>query len=940
MDLARRSCQRGVRLKTQHASFFTFNLSLKHSVHGCGVGIWSAPGRHGGRPLQASTNACVGRRMLSLVSRLLIGLLAAASPVRAACPDLARACWAGVDDAIQHAIDSKSIPGAVMLVGQDDHVIVCKAYGSRSLKPEQTPMDVGTVFDLASLSKVVGCATSVMVLADRGKLQLTDKVSRYLPDFAANGKGDITIEQLLLHRGGLIPDNPLKDYESGPAAALANVFALKTSYEPGTKFDYSDVGYIVLGEIVRVVSGKPLDEFAHEAIFEPLSMNATVYKPKDPLRKRCAPTEEREGRWMVGEVHDPRAYLLGGVAGHAGLFSTADDLARFCRMIVNRGELAGTRILSPAAVDDMVKPRCLPDGGGCRGYGWDIGTDYSSPRGRLFAKGTSIGHTGYTGTSFWLDLPSKVYVILLTNYVHPKDAHRPITALRREVGTLVAAALMAEGKVPVPPASAPAGDQKAAYSGPGRVAYPSEKAADASERVAHPSRSDGWVDDDEKTGSAAMAEGPAREAASAVRELNACGDASAVAIIGTPSFASQRMDHPGILGGPQGPGSGLRNAAGPPADVLCGLDVLERDGFKLLQGRKIALITNHSGRDRQGRRTVDLLAKAPGVQLVKLFSPEHGLYGTLDEHVGNTVDKATGLPVLSLYGKTRRPSAEMLEGVDTLVYDIQDIGARFYTYPATLGNCMEEAAKHKLKVVVLDRPNPITGLIVDGPLADPDRLGFTAYMPMPVSHGMTIGELAKMFNVERKIQCDLTVVPVEGWKRDMWWDETGLMWVNPSPNIRDLTQATLYPGVCLLEATNVSVGRGTDQPFELIGAPWIDGRELAAALNGARLPGLRFYPIEFTPTSSKFKNERCQGVFIVVTDRTALQLVRSGLTMAWTLKSLFGAQFQIDKVNNLLVNAETLAALKAIDDPAKLPAGWKDDVQKFVQIRQTHLIYH
>ncbi|MBI4580466.1 MAG: DUF1343 domain-containing protein, partial [Planctomycetes bacterium] len=323
-----------------------------------------------------------------------------------------------------------------------------------------------------------------------------------------------------------------------------------------------------------------------------------------------------------------------------------------------------------------------------------------------------------------------------------------------------------------------------------------------------------------------------------------------------------------------------------------------------------------------------------------IFSPEHGLFGLLDEKVGDTVDPETGLTVFSLYGKTQRPTPEMLEGVDTILFDIQDIGARFYTYPATMGLAIEEAAKHNIRVVVLDRPNPITGVRVDGPISDKDRPRFTAFGPLPVMHGLTVGELARLFNKEYNIHCDLTVVEVKGWKRSMWWDETGLPWINPSPNMRNLAQATLYPGVCLLEATNVSVGRGTDQPFEFVGAPWIDGRKWAAALNAANLPGVRFVPISFTPAKgSKFGEKACGGVYVFLTDREAFEPVRTGLTMAWHLRKLFGDAFEVDKVLNLLGNAEVMQALKTTDDPAKLPALWKTPLDEFKKVRERYLIY-
>jgi uncharacterized protein YbbC (DUF1343 family) len=315
------------------------------------------------------------------------------------------------------------------------------------------------------------------------------------------------------------------------------------------------------------------------------------------------------------------------------------------------------------------------------------------------------------------------------------------------------------------------------------------------------------------------------------------------------------------------------------------------------------------------------------------------LYGALDEKVGNMTDQKTGLPVYSLYGKTRRPTKEMLEGVDTIVFEIQDVGARFYTYISTMGLCMEEAAKNNIRMVVLDRPNPITGLIVDGPVADKEHFSFIAYGPIPLVHGMTVGELAKLFNNEFKLGCELEVVEMDGWRRAMWWDETGLTWVNPSPNMRNLTQALVYPAVCLLEATNVSMGRGTDQPFETFGAPWIDGPKLAAALNGARLPGLRFVPIEFTPSSSKHAGKLCEGVYIVVTDRNVVEPTRSGLALAHHLERLFGADFQQELVRGRIHDAATMAALEKGRDADALPAVWKDELDAFRQTREKYLIY-
>jgi len=350
-----------------------------------------------------------------------------------------------VDRLINAAIDRGEIPGAVLLVGQGDDVLYRKAYGWRTLMPLKEPMMVDTLFDLASLTKPVACATSIMLLYQRGLLRPCDPVAKYLSRFGVNGKQGVTIEQILLHRAGLVPDNPLADYFDGPAKAMANICALETTYEPGSAFCYSDVGYIVLGELVRVIDGRSLDQFAHEEIFAPLGMKDTCFNPPASWRLRCAPTEQRDGRWMRGEVHDPRAHALGGVAGHAGLFSTADDLARWCRMILNGGELSGNRVLSKPTVAEMIQSRYLPSGDECRAYGFDVDTQYSSARGEVFARGTTVGHTGFTGTMFWLDPKNNGYVILLTHRVHPNGQGK-IVDLRRRVATLAARLIVAPSR--------------------------------------------------------------------------------------------------------------------------------------------------------------------------------------------------------------------------------------------------------------------------------------------------------------------------------------------------------------------------------------------------------------------------------------------------------------------------------------------------------------
>lgn len=376
-----------------------------------------------------------------------------------------------------------------------------------------------------------------------------------------------------------------------------------------------------------------------------------------------------------------------------------------------------------------------------------------------------------------------------------------------------------------------------------------------------------------------------------------------------------------------------------PAQVRCGIDVVAAEGCDALRGRKLGLITNHTGRTLDGRRTVDVLAAQRDLQLVALFSPEHGWEGKVDEKVGDSKDEATGLPVYSLYGETRVPTAAMLAGVDTLVFDIQDIGCRFYTYLSTMRNGLEAAAARQLRFVVLDRPNPIGGVRMEGPVLAAERQDFVGAHRVPLRHGMTAGELARMIAGEDGVQADLHVVACTGWQRSDLWDRTGLPWINPSPNMRSLTQAMLYPGIGLLEGTNLSVGRGTDTPFEVLGAPWCDGVPLAAALRAAELPGVTFVPITFTPTASKFRGERCSGVNVVVTDWRTFEPVRTGLVIACALRARHGAQWNTQKLDWLLKDAPTGAAIVAGTPADQLAASWQKDLDLFRIRRKPFLLY-
>ncbi|MDX6612902.1 MAG: hypothetical protein QOD75_2088 [Blastocatellia bacterium] len=814
-----------------------------------------------------------------VLSLLTLAMPAIALPQRIAAKtpnvEVSREKLAQMDQPIAEEIAQHHLPGAVVLVGCRGQVVWRKAYGSRALEPAREAMTADTIFDLASLTKVVATATSIMILVERGKIRLSDPLSNYIPEIKGEGRERITIELLLTHRAGYAPDFDLKDRWTGYDEAIKRLIKEPLRNPVGARFVYSDICYIALGEVVRRVGGLPLDEFARRNIFAPLRMRDTGFRPALNLRSRIAPTEKRRGqlsylgdtaqnagaegdKWLRGEVHDPTSYRMNGVAGHAGLFSTADDLAIYAQMILNGGSYRGARILGPLTVAEMTRPRLVADNGWTRGLGWDINTSFSTNRGDLFPLG-SFGHTGFTGTSIWIDPATQMFVIFLSNRVHP-DGKGDVGPLRAKVASIIASAVT-----------------DLAMVGRARLEW-----SQYYERL--------------------------------TSDLGRFTASRAQALATIPASAAE-------------------------VKVLTGIDVLERDGFKQLAGMRVGLITNHTGRDRAGRPTIDILHDAPGVKLVALFSPEHGIRGSADEKLSDSKDEQTGLPIYSLYGETRRPLAEQLKDLDALVYDIQDIGTRFYTYISTLGNVMEEAAKVKLPVYVLDRPNPIGGLEVEGPLADADKLSFTAYHRIPVRHGMTIGELGRLYNQERKIDCDLRVIPIEGWRRAMWFDETNLTWINPSPNMRSLAEATLYPGIGLLETTNVSVGRGTDTPFELLGAPWIDEQQLASYLNQRGIAGVRFVPVRFTPTSSVFKGEECRGVNVIVTDRTRFRPVMNGLEIAVALQKLYPAVWKTDSYLRLLANADTLAQLKRGASAEEMARSWGVSLDEFRRARLRALLY-
>lgn len=756
-----------------------------------------------------------------------------------------------LDPLMEKAVTDHQIPGGVLLVGHNGRVIYRKAFGSRSLEPAREAMTADTIFDLASLTKCIATTTSVMKLIEQGRVRLNDPVAAYLPEFAQNGKKDITVRELMTHYSGLAPDLDLRTPWQGRDTAFAMAMQQTPENPPGSRFVYSDINFEVLGFMVEKITGTSLNEFAEQNVFAPLKLRHTRFLPPADWKSRIAPTEyDEQGAMLRGVVHDPTARRMGGVAGHAGLFSTADDLAIFANEMLH-----GTRLLSREMVEKMTTPQQPANAASLRGLGWDIDSPFSSNRGEMLPVG-SFGHTGFTGTSIWMDPVTDTYIILLANAVHPRGGP-PVVSLRARVANAVANGLELS---------------------------PSQQQELRLARI-------------------------------------------------TGYNESLMADHRFTQ----------RNG-----EVKLGIDVLAANAFAELHPDaahpvRVGLVTNQTGVNAQGLRTADVLAHAPGLKLAAIFSPEHGIEGKLDTTaIGNSRDSATGATVYSVYGASdaqRRPDAAALASIDVIVYDIADVGVRFYTYETTLGYFLEAAAKAGKPIVILDRPNPVTGVLVQGPVADAGRESFVSYWQTPVRHGMTVGELARMFNAERSLNAKLTVVPMQGWQRGDWLDSTGAMWVNPSPNMRNLTEAALYPGIGMIESTKISVGRGTDTPFEVVGAPWVNATELAHSLNAREIAGVRFVPVSFTPASSEFAGQRCGGVNLVVTDRNAIDGPELGLEMVSALRKLYPAQYQLDGLDTLTVSRATVDALTREEDPRRIADDWRPAIDQFMTMRAKYLMY-
>lgn len=744
-------------------------------------------------------------------------------------------------DAIAPIVDNEiaahHIPGAVVLVGQDERVVYLRAFGQRAIQPEAQDMTADTVFDLASLTKVVATTPAVLRLVDQGLLQLDAPVSRYWPDFAANGKSGITVRQLLAHTSGLPAGIAIRPNED--AAALLQRIA---EIAPHTAYTgaplYSDLNFIVLGELVRRLSASTLDQYVQHWVLAPLGMGNTRFLPPPAWLSRIAPTIGPANEVRRGRVQDPLADHLGGVAGNAGLFGTATDLARFCQAVLQGGHGVWSEALNTA----LFLPQTVATQTG-RTLGWEAQAPLAANRAALPPVG-AIGHLGYTGTGIWIDPISHVYVVVLSNRLHP-DGRGDANPLRIRIVHAVAQALEA-----LPPQSI-------------AVRWP-----ELTPRVA--------------------------------------------------PYVPSTVEHP----------------------VKTGIDVLEQEHFALLRGKRVALLTHRSGVDSTGHRTIDVLANTPGIDLRFLLSPEHGLAGTREGPIADDTDDQTGLPIYSLYGRQAVPLAQRLAGVDAVVVDLQDVGVRFYTYISTLAQVLRAAETAGVEVVVLDRPNPLNGQQMQGPLLDSDLQSFTAVWNVPLRHGLTLGEFARLYRAESGLQTALTVVPMHGYRRALWFDQTGLPWLPPSPNLTSLAAVQLYPGVGMIEGADVSVGRGTNTPFEVVGAPWIDATQWTQALQRLQLPGVAFYPTEFEPVASRHAGLLCHGVRILVQDRTALDAAQLGVALAQTLNQLYPGRFQLDALIGSIGSRSTSSEIQDGSTPSVMAQAWQTSLETFERRRAPFLLYH
>jgi uncharacterized protein YbbC (DUF1343 family)/beta-glucosidase-like glycosyl hydrolase len=738
---------------------------------------------------------------------------------------------ADLDKVVDDFIAQGAFPGAVVAVGHKGRLAYLKGYGHLTYDDDAPAVTTETIYDLASITKVVATTTAAMLLVDERALDLDKPVQDFLPGFVGEGKEKVTVRNLLTHSSGITAGGALYKTASGWDEFVTRIQAMDLEYEPGSKSVYSDYGMILMGEVVQRVAGESLPELVERRVFEPLGMTNTGYLPSAEKLPSIAPTEDDPWRGYVvrGEVHDENTHAMGGIAPHAGLFSTAGDLARYAQMILNGGVLEHRRIISRRVVEMFSQRSDVP--GSERAIGWDTKSPERSSAGRFFSP-RSFGHLGYTGTSMWIDPDRELFVILLTNRVHPTRENILIRKARPAVADAVVRAL---------------------------------------------------VD----------AELPSME-----------------------------------------------------PEVKVGLEQLETGAADALRGKRIGLVVHRASMTEDGRHAIEVLQDLD-LDVVRLFSPEHGLRGEAEagEEVEDGVDRVSGLPLVSLYGARRKPTPEDLAGLDVLVFDLQGAGVRFYTYVSTMILSLEAAAEAGVELVVLDRPNPLGGERIEGPVSAPREVvaeSFVNMAPGPLVHGLTMGEVARFVNDRSENPADLSVVEMAGWRRDMEWADTGRTWTPPSPNLRTADAAIAYPGTALFEATNLSEGRGTEAPFLVFGAPWMDPTAIEVSALGFELRPTGFMPRGSAASRHpKWVDERCEGLRVRVTDRSAAQPYRLGVALVQALAAQPGFEWRQngEALTRLLGTDRVLAALEEGKSVDEIVAADLADHEAWRAVRQAALLY-
>lgn len=715
--------------------------------------------------------------------------------------------------ALVEAVQASRAPGAAAYVGNREETFLDEAFGERQTSPVHRSAKRDTPYDLASLTKVVATTTAVLLLRKEGVIDLDQPVSELLPipEFSA-----FTVRHLLTHTSGLPAGKPLYREATSINEMLQQYASVGTDWPAGSRWRYSDIGFMILGKVVELAAKDRLDAFCARRIFNPHGMNRTAFAPPPDWKADCAATEQCAWRRkvLVGEVHDENAYAVGGVAGHAGLFSTAGDLACFCRAL-----LAG-KLLPEETLAEMTRigqVACHP----WQGLGWYLDPWSSKPTGFLPAR-TAFGHTGWTGTSLWMDRQTGFFAILLGNTCHPSRARRDNESFRRTF-----------------------------YTGMATQFYPAS------------------------------------------------------------------------------------------SNTHTGLDRLVCEDFSVLRGKRVALLTHHAAVDQLGRHILNVLPLAADVKVVLVYSPEHGLRGQAEAGAAVPSEKAA-IPVISLMGERSRPVRAELDYVDALVVDLQDVGARYYTYIATMKECMAACVEAGKPVIVLDRPNPVGGVVLEGPIAVTTKTPVCC-AAVPIRHGMTIGEMALHFrrNDFRNTNLDLQVLPLDNWRRDLLFDDCSLPWIPPSPNMPTAQTALLYVGTCLFEGTHLNEGRGTETPFHVLGAPWLDAAAVIRQVKPEERPGCELDPITYTPTAipgkathPQYRDEACFGIRIRVTKPHDVRAFTLAVALLGAIRRCHPDKFAFTPFFDILAGSPRLRArIEAGESAGDIIAGYAGALKRFEATR-------